>query len=123
MQCHLRTNPQDHDKNILRTQIGLHLQEAISLPVLSLFFIVIYCLTVCITGAGSGVYNAWKQKILEARKILEKPHRTPASGGTLYCTAACFKTYPAFGKTSIYRDQFFHHKTTIHRLFLRRIRI
>ena len=30
-------------------------------------------------GAGAGVVSTWEQKNLEARKIPEKPHSTPAS--------------------------------------------
>ena len=33
--------------------------------------------------AGVGVDSAWEQEKLEARKILEKPHRTPASSSIL----------------------------------------
>jgi len=36
-------------------------------------------LTVCVTGAGAGVDNAWEQEKLEARKILENDTESPAS--------------------------------------------
>jgi len=49
----------------------------------TLYSLIPYCakngLTVCVTGAGAGVDSAWEQEKLEARKILEKPYRTPAS--------------------------------------------
>jgi hypothetical protein len=35
--------------------------------------------TDCVTGAGAGVDNAWEQKKLEARKMLEKAAESPAS--------------------------------------------
>jgi len=35
--------------------------------------------TVCVTGAGAGVDNAWEQEKLEARKMLEKAAESPAS--------------------------------------------
>jgi hypothetical protein len=35
--------------------------------------------TLSIADSGSGVDSAWEQEKLEARKMLEKPHRTPAS--------------------------------------------
>jgi len=37
------------------------------------------CPTVCVTGAGAGVDNAWEQKKLEARKLLENAAESPAS--------------------------------------------
>ena len=37
------------------------------------------CLTVCVTGAGAGMDNAWEQKKLEARKMPEKAAESPAS--------------------------------------------
>jgi len=45
----------------------------------ALLFLLLGCLTVCVTGAGEGVDSAWEQKKLGARKMLEKPHRTLAS--------------------------------------------
>jgi hypothetical protein len=36
-------------------------------------------LTVCVTGAGVGVDSAWKQKKLEAKKMLENATESPAS--------------------------------------------
>jgi hypothetical protein len=38
-----------------------------------------HCLTVCVTGRWAGVDNAWEQEKLDARKMLEKPHRTHLS--------------------------------------------
>jgi len=54
------------------------------------------CLTVCVTGAGTGVDNAWEQRKLEAGKMLVNRADSPASSArfvgqcferfTLYCT-------------------------------------
>jgi hypothetical protein len=41
-------------------------------------------LTVCVTSAGADVDSVWEQKKLEARKMLEKPHRTSASSAPSY---------------------------------------
>jgi hypothetical protein len=35
--------------------------------------------TVCITGAGTGVDSVWKQRQLEARKMLENAAESPGS--------------------------------------------
>ena len=35
--------------------------------------------TVCVTGAGAGVDNAWEQEKLQARKMLENAAESPAS--------------------------------------------
>jgi hypothetical protein len=37
-------------------------------------------LTVCVTRAGAGVDNAWEQKKLEARKMLENAAESHTSG-------------------------------------------
>jgi hypothetical protein len=49
--------------------------------------------TVCVTGAGEGVDSVWKQEKLEARKILEKPHRTPASSARFVGTPLTAKYF------------------------------
>jgi hypothetical protein len=42
--------------------------------------------TVCVTGAGAGVDNAWEQKKLEARKMLENAARREAAVPSVQCT-------------------------------------
>jgi hypothetical protein len=57
--------------------------------------------TVCVTCAGAGVDNAWEQKKLEARKMLENGAESHTSGARFVGTLLIYKTryYACFNST------------------------
>ena len=50
-------------------------------------------LTVCVTGAGAGVDNAWEQEKLEVRKMLGNATESPASSARFVSRAYDWKTH------------------------------
>jgi UTP-glucose-1-phosphate uridylyltransferase len=52
--------------------------------------------TDCVTGRWAGVDSAWEQEKLEARKMLEKPHRTHLSSALFVGQCYLFKQISSY---------------------------